>query len=141
MKYLLYGLLLFLGTWSYAAITNDLTPSDVSAQIYESDYGALTLTVTDIVSGPQWDTNSEPPISVATAIAAVTKQLPPPKGERRVLSSVVLNNFDGKGWYYLVGFEDYMTFSKDELHYVVTNQYIAVVLMDGRVLVPSEKAE
>ncbi len=141
MKSLLCGLLLLLAIPSYAAITNDLTPSDIAAQTYESDYGTLTLTVTDIVSGPRWDTKSEPPVSIATAIAAVTKQLPPPKGETRILSSISLNNFDGKGWYYLVVFEDYRTFSRDALHYIATYQYVAVVLMDGRVLVPSEKTE
>ena len=141
MKCLLCGVLLLLAIPSYAAITNDLTPSDISAQIFESDYGTVTLSVTDIVSGPRWNAGSEPPISIATAIAAVTKVLPPSKGETRTLSGITLNNYDGKGWYYLVVFEDYHTFSRDELHFIVTNRYIAVVLMDGRVLAPSDKTE
>ena len=138
MKYLLCGLLL-LGTSAIAAVTNDLTPSDVSARIFDSDYGALPLAGTDIVSAPQWDTSGEPPISAAAAMAAVTKQIPPPKGERRALSSINLENFDGKGWYYLVVYEDYRTLSREGLRFVVTNRYTAVVLMDGRVLAPSEK--
>ena len=141
MKGLLCSVLLLLAIPSYAATTNLLIPSDLSALIFESDYGTLTLTVTDIISGPRWDKNGAPPISIATAIAAVTKQLPPPMGNSRVLSNISLDNYDDKGWYYLVVFEDYQTFSKDDLQYIVTNKYIAVVLMDGRVIAPTDKTE
>ena len=141
MKWLICGVLLLLAAPSHAATTNILVPSDLSALIFESDYGNLTLTVTDIVSAPSWDKFGEPPISIATAISAVKQQLTAPMGITRALSSISLENFDGKGWYYLVAFEDYHTFSKDDLQYIVTNKYIAVVLMDGRVLAPSEKTE
>ena len=135
MKHLLYGLLLLLGTSTLAAVTNELTPSDVSAQSYPSDYGVFTLTVMDIVSSPKWDGHSTPPVTIEAAIEAVTKHLPQ-IDDKWTLNYISLVNFDGKGWHYLVVFENPTFFTKDQLHYVVTKYYIAAVLMDGRVLAP-----
>ena len=40
-------------------------------------------------------------------------------------------NFDGKGWHYLVVFQNHHSFTENQLHYLVTKDYIAAVLMDG----------
>ena len=135
MKTIIGVILMLLGTTTLAAVTNELTPSDVSAQSYPSDYGVFTLTVMDIVSAPKWDGHSTPPVTVEAAIDAVTKQLPP-IDDKWTLNYISLVNFDGKGWHYLVVFENRTFLTKDQLHYVVTKYYIAAVLMDGSVLAP-----
>ena len=136
MKTIIAGILMLLCTSTLAAVTNELYPSDVSAQSYPSDYGVFTLTVTDILSAPKWDGHSTPPVTIETAIQAVTKYLPPLTDDKWTLNYISLVNFDGKGWHYLVVFENRTFLTKDQLHYVVTKYYIAAVLMDGRVLAP-----
>ena len=134
-------MLMLLCTTVHAAVTNELYPSDLFGQKFRSDYGTFTLTVRDIESAPQWDGQSDPPISISRAISSVTIHLPLIDGDNWMLSRVGLENFDGKGWYYLVTFETHSTFAEGQHHYVVTKYYTAAVLMDGRVLAPPENTE
>ena len=133
-------MLLLLCTTAHAAVTNELHPSDLFGRSFPSDYGTFTLTVRDIESAPRWDGHSDPPISISRAISSVTMCLPLIE-DSWMLSSVVLDSFDGKGWYYLVIFENHSTFTDGERHYVVIKNYTAAVLMDGRVLAPPENMD
>ena len=119
-----------------AATTNELVYSDIATRQYQSDYGALILSVSDIVSAPKWDEQSEPPISVSNAINSVRQILPPLKDAEWIMESITLNNFDGKGWHYLVVHSNHTAHDQDDRHYLVSKQHIAVVLMNGRVIYP-----
>ena len=137
MKTVIFGMLLLLGTTTLAAVTNELYPSDVASRMYPTDYGTLTLTPEIFVSPVKWDGSGDPPISVSGAINAVKKHLPPLSEEKWKLDSISLMNFDGKGWHYLVVFQNHHSFTENQLHYLVTKDYIAAVLMDGSVIPPS----
>lgn len=132
---------MLLCTTAHAAVTNELYPSDLFGQVIPSDYGTFTLTVRDIGSAPRWDGHGDPPISISQAISSVTIHLPLIDEDSWILSRVGLENFDGKGWYYLVIFENHSTFTEGERHYVVIKNYTAAVLMDGRVLAPLENMD
>jgi hypothetical protein len=139
MKTLMVGILLLLCTTTHAAVTNELHPADLFSRGFPSDYGDFTLTVRDIESAPRWDGHGDPPTSISQAISSVRIHLPLIDEDSWILNNIGLENFDGKGWYYLVVFENHSTFTKGQLHYVVIKKYIAAVLMDSRVLIPSEK--
>ena len=141
MKPALCALLVFIGATASASVTNALVCSDVSSRTYESDYGNLTVSVTDIASSPKWDAKSNPPISIARAIEVATKRLPPLKDGTWNLQHISLNDFDGKGWHYLVAFTTSETFSKGDDDFVITKEFICAVLLDERVIVPTKKAK
>lgn len=122
-----------------AATTNELVYSDIATRQYEFDYGALILSVSDIVSTPKWDEQSEPPISVGNAITSVRQILPRLNDAKWIMESITLNNFDGKGWHYLVVHRNDTPYDQDDRHYLVSRRHIAVVLMNGRVIYPQNE--
>lgn len=124
-----------------AATTNELVYSDIATRQYPSDYGPLLLSVSDIVSAPKWDEQSEPPISISNAINTVRQILPPLNDAKWIMESITLNNFDGKGWHYLVVHRNDTTYDQDDRHYLVSRQHIAVVLMNGRVIYPKNEKD
>ena len=139
MKTLSLGLLLLLCATTHAAVTNELLICDVASRMYPTDYGTLTLSAIDFTSTLGWDGESDPPLSVAQAIDSVKLSLPPITEDRWMLDSIIVENFDGKGWCYLVTFKHNSSFTKDQRHYIITKHYCAAVLMDGRVLLPSKE--
>ena len=141
MKWLLCGLLLLLGSQSFAAVTNELCPSDLASLYFESDYGAFILRAKDILPTPAWDADSEPPLSAVSAIRAVKPLLPTIINDEWLFRGIGLHDFENKGWFYLVHFDSSSVMTHIERVYVVTKTYTAAVLMDGRVIVPSEKAD
>ena len=141
MKWILCGLLLLLGSQSFAAVTNELCPSDLSSLFFESDYGAFILRAKDILPTPAWDADSEPPLSAVSAIRAVKLHLPTIIDDEWLFRGIGLHDFESKGWFYLVHFDSSSIITNSGRDYVVTKTYTAAVLMDGRVIVPSEKTD
>ena len=141
MKVTLFALLLFVGATVSASVTNALVCSDIASRTYESDYGNLTVSVTDIVTTPKWDERSNPPVSISKAIELATKQLPQLKTGTWSLQQIALNDYDGKGWHYLVAYTTREIFSKDDDDFVIIKEFMCAVLLDGRVIVPTKSTE
>ena len=141
MKVTLFALILLMGATASASVTNVLVCSDIANRTYESDYGNLTVSVTDIASTPKWDEKGNPPISISTAIELATKQLPQLKAGTWSLQHISLNDYDGKGWHYLVAFTTREIFSKNDDDFVIIKEFMCAVLLDGRVIVPTKKAK
>jgi hypothetical protein len=141
MKTTLIALLPFIAVTALGSVTNALVYSDVSSRTYDSDYGSLTVTVTDIVSTPKWDEKSNPPLDISRAIDVATRRLPVLKDGKWRLQDIALNDFDKKGWHYLVTFTTNEMVSKGDGDVVITKTFICAVLLDGRAIVPKEKTK